>query len=167
MLQVSKISSQLGLESKIVDWYRDATFVPCGQFLIDFSPRPDHRVRYCTNTDTNPSNCFIADRLKRSRLLDDEHTRSLESPNVPIIFPQMQKILPSVWLERVYQFLLRLYSKSSQRKPAQQKKRHRVTKFRYNVLFFSPKRITWKQKKRGSVIRKRVTTHKKHYSSRR
>ena len=38
-MQVSTLSAQLGLRSELVDWYRDATSVPYGQFLIELSPR--------------------------------------------------------------------------------------------------------------------------------
>ena len=50
VMQVSTLGAQLGLGSKLVDWYRDATSVPNGHFLIDLSPRTDNRLRYCTNT---------------------------------------------------------------------------------------------------------------------
>ena len=40
-MQVTTISTQLGLGSELVDWYRDATSVPFGHLLIDLSPRTD------------------------------------------------------------------------------------------------------------------------------
>ena len=91
IMQVTNLSTQLGLGSELVDWYRDATSVPFGHLLIDLWPRTDDRVRYCTNTGFIPSKFYIPDRLKQSKFLDDEHTSSLHSPSVPIIFPQMQK----------------------------------------------------------------------------
>ena len=87
-MQVTTLSTQLGLGSELVDWYRDATSVPFGHLLIDLSPRTDDRLRYCTNTGSIPSKFYIPERLKQSKILDDEHTKSLYSPNVPIIFPQ-------------------------------------------------------------------------------
>ena len=77
--------------------------------------------------------------------LVDEHTKSLCSPSVPISFPQMH-FFPSVLPKRVYQVPLRMYSKSSQRKPAKHKKHH-VTKFQNKVRLLSLKRITWKQRR--------------------
>ena len=36
VMQVTTLSRQLGLGSKLVDWYRNATSVPFGHLLIDF-----------------------------------------------------------------------------------------------------------------------------------
>ena len=85
VMQVTTLSTQLGLGSELVDWYRDATSVPLGHLLIDLSPRTDDRLRYCTNTGSIPSKFFIPDRLEESKILDDEHAKSLYSPSVPII----------------------------------------------------------------------------------
>ena len=89
-MQVSMLSAQFGPGSELVDWYRDRTSVPYGPLLIDLSPRTDGRLRYCSNTGSITSNFYIPDRLKQSKILDDDHTKSLYSRNVPIIFPQMQ-----------------------------------------------------------------------------
>ena len=51
VMQVTTLSTELGVGSELVDWYRDATSVPFGHLLIDLSPRTDERLRYCTNTD--------------------------------------------------------------------------------------------------------------------
>ena len=82
-MQVTTLSTQLGLGSELVDWYRDATSVPSGHLLIDLSPRTDNRLRYCTNSDSVPSKFYIPERLKHLRNLDDEHTKFLYSPSVP------------------------------------------------------------------------------------
>ena len=87
VMQITTLSTQLGLGSELVDWYRDATSVPFGHLLIDLSPSTDDRLRYCTNTGSIPSKFYIPDRLKQSKTLDEEHTKSLYSPSVPIIFP--------------------------------------------------------------------------------
>ena len=55
VMQVTNLSTQLGLGSELVDWYRDATSVPFGHLLIDLSPRTDDRLRYCTNSGSVPS----------------------------------------------------------------------------------------------------------------
>ena len=91
-MQVTTLSTQLGLGSELVDWYRDATSVLFGHLLIDLSPRTDDRLRYCTNTGSIPSNVYVPNRLKQSKVLDDEHTKSLYSPSVPIIFPPNAKV---------------------------------------------------------------------------
>ena len=114
--------------------------------LIDLSPGTDDRLRYCTNSGSVPSKFYIPERLKHLRTLDDEHTKSLFSPSVPIAFPQMQKSLSSVLLKRVYPFSSRMHSKSTQGKLASQK-RHHVVKFRDKVWLLSLKRTTWKQRR--------------------
>ena len=116
VMQVTTLSTQLGLDLELVDWYQDATSVPFGHLLIDLSPRRDHRLRYCASTGSIPSKFYIPDRLKQSKLLDDEQTKFLHSPSVPIIFPQMQKSFPSVLPKGVY---------PAQRKPAKHKKTKR------------------------------------------
>ena len=125
VMQVTTLSTQLVLGSELVDWYRDATSVPFGHLLIDLSPRTDYRLRYCTNTGSIPSKFYIPERLKESKILDDELTKSLYSSSVPIIFPQMQKSFPSVLTKRVYPVSLRMHSKSAQGKPAKHKKTSR------------------------------------------
>ena len=55
VMLVSAPSAQLGLGSELTVWYRSATSVPYGHLLIDLSVRTDDRLRYCTNTVSNPS----------------------------------------------------------------------------------------------------------------
>ena len=90
VMQVTTPSTQLGLGSELVDWYRDATSVPFGHLLIDLAPWTDDRLRFCTNSRSVPSKFYLPERLKHLRTLDDEHTKSLYSPSVPIAFLQMQ-----------------------------------------------------------------------------
>ena len=84
VMQVTTLSTQLGLGSEQVEWYRDATPVPFGQLLIDLSPRTDDRLRSCTNSGSIPSKFYIPERLKHLRTSEDEHTKSLYSPSVPM-----------------------------------------------------------------------------------
>ena len=44
-MQVTTLSPQMELVSKLVDWYREATSVPYGHFLTDLSPRTDDQLR--------------------------------------------------------------------------------------------------------------------------
>ena len=103
-MQVTTLSTQLGLGSELFDWYQDATSVPFGHLLIDLSPRTDDRLHYCTNTNSGyvPSKFYIPERLKHLRTLNDEHTKSLYSPSNPIAFPQKEKQPSSVLPKRVY-----------------------------------------------------------------
>ena len=54
VLQVTTLGAQLDLGSELVDWDRDGTSVPFGHLLINFSPRADDRLRYCTNSGSVP-----------------------------------------------------------------------------------------------------------------
>ena len=136
VMQVSTLSIQLGLGSKLFDWYREATSVPFGRFLFHSSPCTADRLRYCTNTGSIPSKFYLPVRLKQSKFLDDEHTKCLYSATVPIILPQMQKCFPSVLPERVYPVSLRIHIKSDQRKPGKHKKtsRSKISKQRSTIV---------------------------------
>ena len=157
-MQVNTLSTQLGLGSDLVDWYRDATSVPFGRLLIDLLPRTDRRLRYCTNTGFNPSKFFIPDRLKQSKILDDEHILTLYSASLPIIFPQMQISFPSVLPKRVYPVSLRMHNKSAQRKPVNHKKSSRG-KISKRGLTIVSRTYNLEAKKRHSGVRKRVRAH--------
>ena len=158
VMQVTTLSTQLGLGSELVDWYRDATSAPFGHLLIDLSPRTDDRLRYCTNTGSIHSNFYIPERLKQSKTLDDEHTKSLYSLSVPIIFPQMQRSFPSVLPKKVSPISLRMHNQSAQRKPAKHKKTSRG-KFSKRGSTIVSKTYNLEAKKRRSSVRKRVTAN--------
>ena len=155
VMQVTNLSTQLGLGSELVDWYRDATSVPFGHLLIDLSPRTDDRLRYCTNSGSVPSKFYIPERLKHLRTLDDEHTKSLYSPSVPIAFPQMQKSLSSVLPKRVYPVSMRMHSKSTQRQLANHKKASRGKASRRGVATIA-KKNNLEAKMKRSFVRKRL-----------
>ena len=161
----STFSTQLGLGSELVDWYRDATSVPFGHLLIDLSPRTDNRLRYCTNSGSVPSKFYIPQRLKHLRTLDDEHAKSLYSPSVPIAFPQMQKPISSVLPERVYPVFIRMHKNSAQRKLASHKKTSRG-KFSRRSLVNIAKKNNLEAKKKRFFVRKRIATNSSHYTSR-
>ena len=165
VMQVTNLSTQLGLGSELVHWYRDATSVPFGHLLIGLSPRTDDRLRYCTNSGSVPSKFYIPERLKHLRTLDDEHTKSLYSPSVPIAFPQMQKSLSSVLPKRIYSVSMRMHSKSTQRKLANHEKTSRGKVSRRSVVTITEKNNLEPKKKRFGV-RKRIATNSSHYTSR-
>ena len=137
VMQVSTLSAQLGLGSKLVDCYRDATPVPHGQLLIDLSSRTDDRFRYCIKNRTHSINVSYPGPTEQSIFSNDEYTKSLHTASTPIIFPQMEKSFPSVLFKRVYQVLLRMHSKSSQRKPARHKKTSRDKTSKPSSVAFS------------------------------
>ena len=146
VMQVTTLSTQLGLGSELLDWYRDATSVPFGHLLIDLSPRTDDRLRYCTNSGSVPSKYYNPERLKHLRTLDDEHTKFLYSPSVFITFPQMQKSLLSVLPQRVYPVSMQMHSKYTQGN-LQAIKRHHMVLFQDEVWLLLLKRTTWKQRR--------------------
>ena len=156
VMQDSTLSVQLALRSELVDWYTDATSVPYGHLLIDLPPRTDDRLRYSTLSGSIPSNFYIPDRLKQSKILNDEVTKSLYSPSVPIIFPQNQKSFPSVLPKRVYPVSLRMHNKSAQRKAAKHKKtsRGKISQRRSTIV---SETYNMEAKKRHSGVRKRLT----------
>ena len=165
VMQVTTLSTQLGLGSELVDWYWDATFVPFSPLLIDLSPRTDDRLRYCTNSGSVPSKFYIPVGLKHLRTLDDEHTKSLYSPSVPITFAQIQKSLSSVLPKSVYPFSMRMHSKSAQRKLASHKKTSCGKVSRRSLVTIARKN-NLEAKKERSFVRKRIATNSSHYPSR-
>ena len=164
-MQITTLSTQLGLGSELVDWYRDAKSVPFGHLLIDLSPRTDDRLRYCTNRGSVPSKFYIPERLKHLRFLDDEHTNFFYTPSVSIAFPEMQKPLCSVLPKRVYPVSMRMHSKSTQRKLASYKKTSRGKVSRRSLVTMA-KKNNLEAKKKRSVVRKRIATNSCHYTSR-
>ena len=164
-MQVSTLSAQLGLASELVDWYHDATSVPFGRLLIDLSPRTDDRLRYCINSGTVPSKFHIPERLKHLRTLDNEHTKFLYSPRVPIAFPQMQKSISSVLSKRIYPVSMRIHGKSAQRKLASPKKTSHGKVSRRSSITVA-KRNKLETKKKLSVVTKGIATNSRHYTSR-
>ena len=152
LMPVSTLSAQTGLGSELVDWYRDGTSAPYGHLLIDLSPRTDDCLRYCTNTGSIPSKFYIPDRLKQSKILDDEHTKSHYSPSVPIFFPQLQKSFLLVLPKRVCPVSLRMHKKSAQRQPAKDKKTSRGKNSKRG-LSIVPKTYNLEAKKKNSVVR--------------
>ena len=163
VMQVTTLSTQLGHGSKLVDWYRDATSVPFGYLLIDLSPRTDDRLRYCTNSGSVLSKFNIPERLKQLRTLDDEHTKFLYSPSIPIAFPQ--KSLSSVLPKRGYPVSMRMHSKSTERKLANHKNTSRGKVSRRSLPTIA-KKNNLEAKKKRSVVRKRIATNSSHYTSR-
>ena len=110
VMQVTTLSTQLGLGSKLVDCYRDATSAPFGHFLVDLSPRTDDRLRYGTNTGSKPLKFCILDRMEQSKILDDEHTKFLYSPCVSAIFPSNAKVFSfSLAQKRLCSFFANVY----------------------------------------------------------
>lgn len=164
VMQISTLSTQLGLGSSLVDWYRDATSVPFGHLLIDLSPRSDDRLRYCTDSGKTPSKFYLPNGLKHSTTtLDDEHTKSLYSPRVPVLFPQVQKSVSPIVSQRVYPISQRVYSKPTKRKFAKHKKTSRGKIQKRNKKSIA-KKNNLESKKKPARVTKGIASDRRNYS---
>ena len=162
-MQVTTLGAHLGLGSELVDWYRDATSVPFGHLLIDFSPRTDDRLWYCTNSGSVPSKLCIPERPKHLRTLNDEHTKRLYSPSVPIAFPQLQRPLSSLLSKRVIRFQCECI-KNLLKGSLQVIKRHHVVKSQDGIWSLLLKN-NFEAKMKLSVVRKSIATIGRYYTS--
>ena len=144
VMQITTLSTLLGLGSELVDWYRDATSVSFGHLLVDLSPQTDDRLRYCSNSGSVPSN-FFPERLMHLRTLDDEDTKSVYSQVVQSLSRKCKshflKSCPKELNRFQFECIVNLL-----RGNLQAIKRHHVVKFR-EVWLLSLKRSTWKQRR--------------------
>ena len=143
VMQVSTLTTQLGLGSELVDWYRDATYVPFGHLLTDLSSRTDDRLRFCTNAGSIPSKMYIPDRLKQSKILA-MNTQNLYTPPVFQSFSHKCKNLflqsyPKKCIRFLCECIINLLKGN-----LQSIKRLHVAKFQSEVRLLSLKRTTWK-----------------------
>ena len=146
VMQVTTLSTQLGLGSELVDWYRDATSVPFGHLLIDLLPRTEDRLRYCTNTGSIPSKFYIPERLKQSKILDDEHTNS----STLQVFQSFSHKCKGLFLQSCPKEFIRFLCEciiNLLKGNLQSLKRHHLVKLQNQVRLLSLKRTTWKQRR--------------------
>ena len=153
VLQVGRLSVQLGLRLSLVDWYKDVTSVPFGHSFIDLSRRTDDRLRYCTNSGNKPSNFYIPEQLKHLRILDDEHAEYFYSPSISTLFPQVPSTISPKLPERIHWVPKRMYSEPAPRKVARFEKRASVKISKTNPLTFSGKNKL-ERKTKNSVNKK-------------
>ena len=92
VLQINTLSQKLGLGSKLKEWYQDATSTPYGHLLIDLTPKTVDSLRYCTNSGSVPSKFYLPAGAE-TKLLDDDHTIRLYTPNISNIFPKTSKTI--------------------------------------------------------------------------
>ena len=146
VMQVTTLSTQLGVGSELVDWYRDATSVPFGLLLIDLSPRTDDRLRYRTNTGSINSKFYIPKRLKQSKVVDDEH-KNLSTLHVFQSFSHKCKSVflqscPKEFIRFLCECIINLLNGN-----LQSIRRHHVVKFQSEFRLLSLKRTIWKQRR--------------------
>ena len=105
---------------------------------------------------------YVADRLKKSKVLNNEHTKSLYSPGVAIFFPQMQKSLllqPKEFIRFLCEFVVNFLKRNPQSK--KKTSREKVSK---QILFTFCGDNHLEATERRSGSRKRVTIYKSFYS---
>ena len=95
----------MGLGSQLKDWYTKAASIPYGHLLLDLTPKTVDSLRFCTNSGSIPAIFFLPQHKQQATFLSDEHTTSLYSDNVPMLFPELQKNLPKKLSKRIYLFL--------------------------------------------------------------
>ena len=122
-----------------MEWYKDATSVLFGHLIIDLCPRTDDSLRYCTNSGKEPSKFHTPEQLKHLRILDDDFTKSLYSPSIPTLFPQVQNRISPKLPERIHSVPKRRYSEPAPGKFARFEKRAKIEISKTNPLTFSGK----------------------------
>ena len=121
-MQVSTLSAHMVVGSELVCWYRDSTLVPYGPLLIDWSPRTDNRLRFCTNSGSVPSKFFIQNPLKQLELCT-MNTHNLSNIQVfQVNFRKCKRLFHQFCPKEFVQFLciVNLLKRNLQRK----KRRH-------------------------------------------
>ena len=115
VLQINKLSQQLGLGSQLKDWYTTATSILYGHLLIDLTPKAVDSLWYCTNSGSTPSLIFLPQSRQQITFLNDEHTTSLYSDRVPEIFPELQNNFSQKLSQRFHPVSKLVHSKPSKR----------------------------------------------------
>ena len=157
--QVATLSVQLGLESALVDWYRDATSVPFGHLSIDLSPRTDDRSRYCTNSGKIPSKSYAPENLKHLKHLDVEHNKSFHSLSIPTLFPCMQNSVSKNLSKRIYPISQRVHPQPAARKIVRSRKKSRAKVQRQNAQT-DFKKDNLEATKKSTFVAKRIIAQK-------
>ena len=84
--------------------------------------------------------------MKHLKHLDDEHTKSLYAPSVPILFPHQQNSVSENMFKMVYPTFQRKHRQPAASKLTRNKKNH-VLKHGNGIHALSLKRTTWKQRR--------------------
>ena len=160
--QVATFSVLLGLGSTLVDWYREATSVPFGHLLIDFSPRTEDRLRYCTSSGNIPSRWYLPDNLKHLKYFDDEHTKALYSPSIPALFPRMQNSVSKNLSRRLYPISQPVHRQPAARKLVRSKKKSRpkIQRQTSRTVF---KKNNLEATKKSAFVAKRIIAQKNNF----
>ena len=71
--QINTLSQQLGLGSKLKEWYQDATSVPYGHILLDLTPKTFDSLSYCSISGSVPTKFNLPAGIE-TKVLNDEYT---------------------------------------------------------------------------------------------
>ena len=161
-LQISTVSAQMGLRSELVDWCRDASSVPYNDLIIDYEQTIDYVILQ-TPDGSIPLNFHIPNRQKQTKIL---HKQQTKVPTLQVFqsLPHNCKNFLLQSCPKFHEVSQRMCSKSSQKKPAKHKMAwlDKVSK-RSSIALSNKKQLETENGCSG--IRKRLTTHKSHYSS--
>ena len=86
--QIQKLGQQLGLGTRLVEWYSDATSTPFGHLFIDLSPRTNDKLRFSTNCGEYPTKFYLHSSQARITTIDDDFTKRLYTESLPEFFTQ-------------------------------------------------------------------------------
>ena len=76
------------------EWYQDAASVPYGHLLIDLTPKTVDSFSYCSNCGSVSTKFYLPAGIE-TKILDDEYTVRLYSPNISKIFSKASKTIHS------------------------------------------------------------------------
>ena len=131
--------------------------------MIDLSPRTDNRLRYCTNSGNIPSKFHVPDNLKHVKHLDDEHTKSLYPPSIPVFSLACKIQFLKTCSKEFIRFLSECIVNLLQRILSEVKRRH-VVKYRDEIEELSLKPTNWKQRRSLLSSQKGLLLKKKQFS---
>ena len=77
------------------------------------TPKTVDSLRFCTNSSSIPTIFFLPKTKQEITFLNDEHTTSLYTDNVPNVFPELQENVPKKLSQRFHSVSKRMHSKSS------------------------------------------------------
>ena len=94
--QINTISQQLGLGSRLKEWYQYSTLTPYDHLLIDLTQETVDSLRYCTNSGSVLSNFFLQTATE-TKFFDDARKIRLYTPKKSKTFhPPLSKKFLSV-----------------------------------------------------------------------
>ena len=146
-MQVTTLSTQLGLGSALVDWYRDATSVPFGHLLIDFCHHAQTIDYVIVQTPDPFPQTFISRTDWNSQKFWTMNTQNF---SIPQVFQSFSHKCKSLFLQSCAKEFIRFLCEfivNLLKGNLQSMKRHHAVNFQSEVWPLSLKRTTWKQRR--------------------